>query len=88
MANIKSAIKQAQLAKVRTQRNKAVRSQVKTAAREVVQAAASGDGAAGAEALRSAMSTIDRAAAKGILHRRAAARKKSRLAKRINKLGA
>ncbi len=88
MANIKSAIKRAQMAKVRTERNKAVRSQVKTAARRVVQAAARGDGTAGAEALRQAMSTIDRAAGKGIVHRRAAARKKSRLAKRLNKLEA
>jgi small subunit ribosomal protein S20 len=88
MANIKSAIKRARMTKVRTQRNKAVRSQVKSAARKVVQAVSDGDAARGAETLRSAMSTIDRAASKGVLHPRTAARKKSRLAKRLNKLEA
>ncbi|HVB10505.1 MAG TPA: 30S ribosomal protein S20 [Bacillota bacterium] len=88
MANIKSAIKRVEIAEARAKRNKAVRSQVKTAARKVVQAVAGGNTSSADEALRGAMSTIDRAASKGILHRRTAARKKSRLAKRINKMGA
>jgi small subunit ribosomal protein S20 len=88
MANIKSAIKRAKLAEARARRNKAVRSRVKTAARKVVQAVAAADAASAEAALRNAMSTIDRAASKGVIHPRTAARKKSRLARRLNQLGA
>jgi small subunit ribosomal protein S20 len=88
VANIKSAIKRAKLIEVRTRRNKAVKTRVKTAARRVREALAAGQGEAAAAALRTAMSVIDRAASKGVLHPRTAARKKSRLARRLNQLQA
>jgi small subunit ribosomal protein S20 len=86
MANIKSAIKRVEIAEARAKRNRSVRSQVKTSARKVLQAAEGGDADQAQDALRSAMSTIDRAAGKGIIHPRTAARRKSRLAKLLNKL--
>lgn len=73
MANIKSAIKRAKKAAVRTLRNRAVKSTVRTAVRRVQ--------TQGAEALAQAFSVIDRAVSKGVLHKNTAARKKARLAK-------
>jgi len=84
MANIKSQIKRNRQAVKRTERNKAVRSELKTRTK-AAQTAADG-GAENAEALaRAAQKRIDMAAAKGVIHKNAAARKKSRLAKRLAK---
>lgn len=83
MANIKSAIKRAELAEIRTQRNRTVKTSVKTAARRVESALAAGDGSAAEQAYRGAASLIDKAVSKGVLHKNTAARKKARLAKRI-----
>ncbi len=80
VANIKSQIKRNRQNEIRRVRNKGVRSALKTAAKRVDAAVTSGD--AGAEALvRQASRDIDKAASKGVLHKRAAARKKSRLAR-------
>ena len=80
MANIKSQIKRNRQNEKARLRNRAVRSELRT----VVKGA---DAAAGteneAEALRMAIKKIDKAAAKGVLHKNTAARQKSRLAKRI-----
>ncbi|HLT16261.1 MAG TPA: 30S ribosomal protein S20 [Acidimicrobiales bacterium] len=82
MANIKSQIKRNRQTIKRTARNKAVRSEVKTRTKAAVAAAA--EGADNAEELaRAAQKRIDMAAAKGVIHKNAAARKKSRLAKRL-----
>ena len=82
MANIKSQIKRNRQNEKRRQRNKAVRSELKTREKQAV--VATGDEAADADAaFRLAQKKIDEAAAKGILHKRTAARKKSRLAKRV-----
>lgn len=79
MANIKSQIKRNRQNEIRRQRNKAVRSELKT--REKQAAAAEGEDAD--EAFRRAQKEIDQAVAKGVLHKRSAARRKSRLAKRV-----
>ena len=79
----KSGLKRKRQAAVRTARNQAVRSQLKTfvkKAREV--------GATSTDDLRAALRALDSAARKGIVHRNAAARKKSRLMKRVARAGA
>lgn len=78
MANIKSQEKRNRQNEKRRQRNKAVRSEVKTAVRRVEAAAASAEPVD--DLLREAQSSIDSAAAKGVLHPNTAARHKSRLA--------
>ncbi len=84
MANIKSQIKRNRQAVKRTERNKAVRSELKTRTKAAVSAADAG--AENAEELaRAAQKRIDMAATKGVIHKNAAARKKSRLAKRLAK---
>jgi small subunit ribosomal protein S20 len=81
MANIKSQIKRNRQNEKRAVRNKAVRSELKT--RTKVAAAAVSEGAENAEELtRLAVKRIDMAAAKGIIHKNAAARRKSRLMKK------
>ena len=87
MANIKSQIKRNRQNEARRVRNKAVRSELKTRVKNAVKAAESGAEDATASA-RLAQKRLDMAAAKGVIHKNAAARKKSRLAKRIAKAGA
>lgn len=84
MANIKSAAKRAQIAKVRTLRNKSAMSRVKTAIKGVEAAVAANDAEAAKAALKVAVKTVDSAASKGILHKNNAAHKKSRLTKMVN----
>ncbi|MCF8080053.1 MAG: 30S ribosomal protein S20 [Desulfobacterales bacterium] len=80
MANHKSALKRAKQNEERKLRNKAVRTRVRSAVKEVRSASPE----AAAEALLAAQSTIDRAAKKGVLHRKNASRKISRLKKLVN----
>ena len=87
MANIKSQIKRNRQTLKRTERNKAVRSEVKTRTKRAVSAASEGAENA-VELARAAQKRIDMAAAKGVIHKNTAARKKSRLAKRIARSGA
>ncbi|HET6772890.1 MAG TPA: 30S ribosomal protein S20 [Acidimicrobiales bacterium] len=82
MANIKSQIKRNKQNLVRHERNKAVRSELKSRARSAVVAAEAGADDAD-ERLRLAIKRIDTAAAKGVIHRNAAARRKSRLMARV-----
>jgi small subunit ribosomal protein S20 len=83
MANIRSQIKRNRQNEARRRRNQAVRSELKTRAKGALAAADAGD-AEGAEAsLRLAQQRLDRAASRGALHPRTAARRKSRLAKRV-----
>ena len=84
MANIKSAAKRAQIAKVRTLRNKSAMSKVKTTIKGVETAVAANDAEAAKAALKVAVQTIDKAASKGILHKNNAANKKSSLTKMVN----
>ncbi len=80
MANIKSQIKRNRQNEIRRQRNKAVRSELKTREKQAVNAEEEN----AEEAFRLAQKLIDEAVAKGVLHKRTAARKKSRLARRVS----
>lgn len=83
MANIKSQIKRNRTNEAARERNKAVRSEIKTRTKHAEQAVAAG--ADDAEALtRAAIKSIDTAATKGVLHRNAAARRKSRLMRNLS----
>jgi len=82
MANIKSQIKRNRQNERRRVRNKAARSEIKTRMKVAVRAAQDGTEQAD-EALRVAMKRIDKAAAKGIIHKNQAANRKSRLMKRL-----
>jgi small subunit ribosomal protein S20 len=86
MANIKSQIKRNRQNERRRQRNKAARSEIKTRVKSAVASAEQGAGD-GAEALRLAVKRIDKAAAHGIIHKNQAANRKSRLMKRLAKVG-
>ena len=80
MANIKSAKKRARQAVARRNHNMSLRTAVRTAVKNVSKAVASGDKEAAAKTLRESQKIIDRIVAKGILHRNAGDRHKSRLA--------
>lgn len=83
MANIKSQIKRNRQTVVRTERNKAVRSELKTRTKNAAKAVAEG-AADAAELVRAAQKRVDMAVTKGVIHKNAAARRKSRLAKKLN----
>jgi len=83
MANIKSSRKSARQDVVRRAHNFTLRTEVRTASKNVKKVIASGDKVAAAAALEKSRGVIDRVAAKRILHRNAAARHKSRLAQAI-----
>lgn len=84
MANIKSQIKRNRQNEKRRQRNKAVRSSLKTSTKKVEIAVAEGDADAATAHAREAARAYDKAASKGMVHKRTAARHKSRLAKAAN----
>ena len=86
MANIKSQIKRIGTNQKAADRNKAVRSEVKTAVRAAREAAATGDKAKAAEALKVATKKLDKAVSKGVFHKNAAANKKSAIAKKVSSL--
>jgi small subunit ribosomal protein S20 len=83
MANIKSSRKSARQAIKRRTHNFTLRTEVRTAIKNVKKAIAAGNKAAAAAALEKSRGVIDRIAAKGVLHRNAASRHKSRLAQAI-----
>jgi len=83
LANIKSAKKRVLVAKTRTERNKAIRSRVKTYVKKVNAAIEAGDKAVAAEALKNAISEIDKAQSKGVYHANTASRKVGRLSKAV-----
>lgn len=86
MANIKSQIKRNRQNEKRRLANRSVRSELKTRIRSVESAVASGDADSAREALQLAQKRIDQAAAKGVLKKNTAARRKSRLAKQVQEL--
>ena len=86
MANIKSAKKRILVNKTKADRNKAIKSAVKTSIKKVDAAVAANDKAAAQAALTPAISAIDKAYTKGIFHKNAAARKKSSLTRLVNGL--
>ncbi|MEW6524707.1 MAG: 30S ribosomal protein S20 [Bacillota bacterium] len=79
MAHSRSALKRVRQAQVRRERNRATISAVRTAIRRFREAVASKDQELSGQAFRKAVRTIDRAAARGYIHKNAAARRKSRL---------
>ena len=87
MANIKSQIKRNRTNEKARLRNKAARSEVKTRIKTAVAAATTGSETA-VEDLRMAVKRLDKAAARGIIHKNQASNRKSRLIKRINALTA
>ena len=86
MANIKSAKKRIKVAAKKTLRNRMITSRVKTLVKKVVSAVAVSDNEAAKVALAPAVAAIDKAANKGVYHRKTASRKISRLTKSVNKL--
>jgi small subunit ribosomal protein S20 len=85
VANIKSQIKRNRQNEKRHQRNKAAKSEIKTRLKTAIHSAANGADSA-AEDLRAAVTRLDKAAARGIVHKNQAANRKSRLMRRINAL--
>ena len=86
MANIKSAKKRISVSRERAEKNKAVRSGVKTAMKKVFAAVESGDKAAAAAELVSATKVIEMAGSKGVYHKNNVARKVSRISKAVNEM--
>ena len=86
MANIKSAKKRILVDRRNAERNKAIKSKVKTAVKGVDAAVAAGDKDAASKALTTAISEINRAASKGVFHKKTASRKISRITIAVNKI--
>jgi small subunit ribosomal protein S20 len=82
VANIKSQIKRIKTNEKRTERNKAVKSELRTWNRKFRDAAEAGDKDAAAEALKAASRKLDKAVSKGVIHANQAANKKSSMAKK------
>ena len=87
MPNIKSSIKRVKVNEKKNLRNRMVKSRVKTAVKKYNAILAS-DPTAAVKELSVVASTLDKAAAKGIVHKNAVNRKKARLAKALNKASA
>ena len=81
MANIKSAIKRIRSSNRRAVRNKSVRTTARTAVRTAREAIEAGEAKDMSVAVNAAASALDKAATKGVVHKRNAARRKSRLMK-------
>jgi small subunit ribosomal protein S20 len=81
VANIKSQKKRIRTNAKRTERNKAVKSELKTRVKSAVRDISTDEGA---ESLRTAQRRLDKAASKGVIHKNQAARRKSRLMHAVN----
>ena len=88
MANIKSAKKRIKVTLVRTERNKAIRSKVKTAIKKVESAVAASDKQLAQANLKNAVVEITKAASKGVYHKNNASRKDSRRSKAVDSINA
>jgi len=88
VANIKSAKKRIKVTLVRTERNKAIRSKVKTAIKKVESAVAASDKQLAQANLKNAVVEITKAASKGVYHKNNASRKVSRLSKAVDSINA
>lgn len=86
MPNIKSAKKRVKVTAAKTLRNKMFKSQMKTTVKKFYAAVESGDKVAAAEAYKAAVVIIDKAAARNVIHKNAAAHKKSQFTLALNKL--
>jgi small subunit ribosomal protein S20 len=88
MANTKSAKKRHKQSEKNRQRNQSITSRMRTFLRRADEALTTGEPDSAKEAVRKAVSEVDRACTKGVIHRNSAARKKSSLERRIAALGA
>ena len=88
MANIKSQIKRNKQNEKHAERNKAVRTALKTSTKKIRAAVDAGDAEEAQARQRETARSLDKAVAKGIVHKRTAARRKSRLAKAVGSVGA
>ena len=86
MANIKSAKKRILVNQTKADRNKAIKSGVKTSIKKVYAAIDANDKAAAQEALTAATTALDKATTKGVYHKNTSSRKVSRLAQAVNKM--
>ena len=87
MPNIKSAKKRVKTIEAKTLQNKMHRTALKTEMKKYDAALASGDKAAAEAAYKVAVKKVDQAAAYGIIHKNAAAHKKSQFTKKLNAMG-
>jgi len=85
LANTKSALKRWRQSEKRRVRNRVHRSRARTAVKKTLKLLTAGEIEAAREATQAAISALDRAAQKGVIHRNNAARRKSRLIKRLRK---
>ena len=88
MANIKSQIKRIKTNEKARQRNKAVKSALRTHTRRFREAAAAGEAEKAQEYAKAANRALDKAASKGVIHKNQAANRKSAIAKRVASLSA
>ncbi len=86
MPNIKSAKKRVRVIQTKTLQNKMYRSALKTEMKKYDAALASGDAAAAQAAYKAAVKKVDQAVAHGVIHKNAAAHKKSQFTKKLNAL--
>ena len=86
MPNIKSAKKRVLVTDAKTLQNQMFKTSLKTSIKKYEAALAAGDKALASETYKAAVKKIDKAVAKGILHKNTAARKKSNIALKMNKL--
>ena len=86
MANIKSAKKRILVTQIRADRNKAIKSGVKTAMKKVFSAVEAGDKAVAQAELAAATKTIEMAGSKGVYHKNNVARKVARISKAVNEM--
>lgn len=86
MPNIKSAKKRVKVTATKTLRNKMFKSQMKTTVKKFNAAVESGDKAAAAEAYKAAVIVVDKAVKRNIIHKNAAAHKKSQFTVALNKM--
>jgi small subunit ribosomal protein S20 len=85
LANTKSAIREIRVARARQERNKSVRSEIKSIVRKAGEGL-SGEKETALAAIKTAQSQLDKAVNRGNLHRNAAARRTSRLTKKLNQV--
>jgi small subunit ribosomal protein S20 len=86
MANIKSQIKRIETNRKAEARNRAVRTELKSAVKAVREASATGDKKTAEAALKNANRKLDKAVSKGVLHKNQAANRKSSIAKKVSSL--
>ena len=87
MPNIKSAKKRVLIAEVRNARNKATKSELKTAIKKFEAAAAEGNRTEAEGAYKAAVKLVDKSVKKGVLHKNTAAHRKSAMTLKLNQIG-